>query len=198
MIQTDFPPIIRSSKLHIQRLLSVTPMPDAVCSVYSCLTFIIPCIANIFSEHNKKEATFLIVIYLFISVRRFSCLRRVFRASSGAQNCTYSIKLWNIPARIAAGSSNGLTHTWRCMCSIELQMIYWKTLLKRVERLTEIIKIEKIRILLVLFWEQKNINSGSNSPFCTDWRENYKNLFFNAKFFFLQRITCRCLSRPQM
>jgi len=41
-----------------------------------------------FSEYNQQDATFL---NLFISVRRSTCFRRVFRPSSGAQNCTYSV-----------------------------------------------------------------------------------------------------------
>ena len=41
-----------------------------------------------FAEYNQQYATFL---NLFISVRRSTCLRRFFRPSSGAQNCTYSI-----------------------------------------------------------------------------------------------------------
>ena len=44
-------------------------------------------------------------------------------------------------ARLAAGSSNGLTNTWRCMCSFELLMIDGKIRLKHVERLTEINKL---------------------------------------------------------
>ena len=40
------------------------------------LTFIGPCIANIFSEYNQQDATFL---NLFISVRRSTCFRWVFR-----------------------------------------------------------------------------------------------------------------------
>jgi len=49
-------------------------------------------------------------IYLFIFVRRFTCLGRDFRPSSGAQNCTYSVRhlsdqYWYLPlARLAAGS----------------------------------------------------------------------------------------------
>jgi len=31
----------------------------------------------------------------FISVRRSTCFRRFFRPSSGAQNCTYSIRYWS-------------------------------------------------------------------------------------------------------
>jgi len=48
------------------------------------LTFIGPCIANTFAEYNQKDAKFQ---NLFISVRRSACFRRVFRPSSGAQNC---------------------------------------------------------------------------------------------------------------
>ena len=57
---------------------------------------------NQFSEYNQQNATFP---NLFISVRRSTCFRRFFRPPSGAQNCTYSL------ARLAAGSSIGLTNT---------------------------------------------------------------------------------------
>ena len=53
------------------------------------LTFIGPCIANILSEYSLQDATFH---NLFISVRRSTCFRRVFGPSSGAQNCTYSVR----------------------------------------------------------------------------------------------------------
>jgi len=55
------------------------------------LTFKGPCIANtrIFAEYNQQDAKFL---NLFISVRWSTCFRRVFRPSSGAQNCTYSVR----------------------------------------------------------------------------------------------------------
>ena len=95
------------------------------------LTFIGPCIANIFAKYNQQDAKFH---NLFISVRRSTCCRRVFRPSSGAQNCTYSVRYWSdrycyllLAARLAAGSSNGLTNTWRCMCSFELLMMDGKT-----------------------------------------------------------------------
>ena len=42
------------------------------------------------------------------------------------------------PARLAAGSSNGLTNTRRCMCSFGLLMMDGKTRLKHVQLLTEI------------------------------------------------------------
>ena len=89
----------------------------------------------IFPEYNQQDATFL---SLFISVRRSTCFRRSFRLSSGAQNCTYSVRPILLPAaslaRLAAGSSNGLT----------LYVQFWapddgrKDRLKHVERLTEI------------------------------------------------------------
>ena len=54
----------------------------------------------------------------------------VFRPSSEAQNCTYSVRYLSdqycyllLAARLAAGSSIGLTNTWRCMCSFELLMM---------------------------------------------------------------------------
>ena len=49
------------------------------------LTFIGPCITNMLAEYRQLDAVFL---NLFISVRRSTCFRRVFRPSSGAQNCT--------------------------------------------------------------------------------------------------------------
>jgi len=56
------------------------------------LIFIGPCIANIFAQYNKQDATFH---NLFISVRHTTCFRRVFRPSSGAQHCTYSDRYWS-------------------------------------------------------------------------------------------------------
>jgi len=52
------------------------------CKTYICLTFIGPCIANMFSEYNQQDATFLKFIYF----------------------CKTSA------CRPAAGSSNGLTN----------------------------------------------------------------------------------------
>jgi len=67
-------------------------------SVY--LTFIGPCIAVIFSEHNQQVAAFH---SLFISVRRSTCFRRFFRPSSGAQSCTYSVRyrIFPVPKSIS-------------------------------------------------------------------------------------------------
>ena len=53
------------------------------------LTFIGPYIANIFAQYNQKDGTYH---NLFISLRRFTCFRRGFRPSTGAQNCTYSVR----------------------------------------------------------------------------------------------------------
>jgi len=73
------------------------------------LTFIGTWIANIFAEYNQQDTKFL---GLFIPVRWSTCFRRVFRPSSGAQNCTYSVR--------------------------HLSDQYCYLLLKQVERLTEI------------------------------------------------------------
>ena len=67
---------------------------------------------------------------LFIFVRRSTCFRRFFRPSSGAQNCTYSVR--HLSDRycyllLAAGSSNGLTNAWCCMCSFVLLTMAGKT-----------------------------------------------------------------------
>ena len=59
-----------------------------------------------------------------------NCFRRFFRPSSGAKNCTYSVRYLSdhyCYLLLAAGSSNGLTNTWRCMCSFELLMTDAKT-----------------------------------------------------------------------
>jgi len=74
---------------------------------------------------NQQDATFH---SLFISVRRSTCFGRFFRPSSGAQNCTYSVRYW---------SDKYLT----------LYVPFWapddgrKNLPKHVERLTEINKL---------------------------------------------------------
>jgi len=73
------------------------------------LTFLGPCIANIFSEYNQQDATFL---NLSISVRRSTCFRWFFLPSSGARNCTYSVRhlsdhYWYL--LLAAGSILHLT-----------------------------------------------------------------------------------------
>ena len=53
------------------------------------LTFIGPCVANIFTENNQRDAK---IHNLFISVRRYTYFGRFFRPSSEAQNCTYSVR----------------------------------------------------------------------------------------------------------
>jgi len=88
------------------------------------LTLICPYIANVFVEYNQQDATFL---NLFISVRRSACLRQFFCPSSGAQNCTYSVRYLSDQ-------------------NLMLYVQFWapgegrKNRLKHVERLTEINK----------------------------------------------------------
>jgi len=88
------------------------------------LTFIAPCISNIFAEYNQQDTN---LINLFISVRRCTCFRRFFRPSSGVQNCTDSVRYLSD----------------QCMCSFELLMMGGKNCLKHLERLTEINKLIK-------------------------------------------------------
>jgi len=52
------------------------------------LTFIGPCITNVFAEYNQQDVAFL---SLFTSLRRSMCFRHFFHPSSGAQNRTYSV-----------------------------------------------------------------------------------------------------------
>jgi len=79
-------------------------------------------VAQVYSQNTANKTRHF--SNLFISVRRCTCFRRFFCPSSGAQNCTYSARLL---ARLEAGSSNGLTNTWRRMCSFELLMMDGKT-----------------------------------------------------------------------
>jgi len=53
------------------------------------LTFIGPCIASMFAKYNQQDATFH---NLFSSVRSSTCFGRFFHPSSGAHNCTYSVR----------------------------------------------------------------------------------------------------------
>ena len=105
-----------------------------------------------------------------ISVRCCTCFRRVFRPSSGAQNCTYSVRhlsdrycylllawmWWDIPTRLAPGSSNGLTNAFAVFCS------WWWTgkRLKHAERLTEINKLEN----RCIFWLYSENILGMHGP----------------------------------
>ena len=57
-------------------------------SIFSCLS-LFDAMQIEFAEYNQQDAPFH---NLFISVRRSVFFRRVFRPSSGAQNCTYSVR----------------------------------------------------------------------------------------------------------
>ena len=90
------------------------------------LSFIGPCIANIFEEYNQQDATFLKFIYFYKTLYMFQTF-----AHTASGICQTNLLLaWmgcSIPSRLAAGSSNSLTNTWRCMCSFELLMMDGKT-----------------------------------------------------------------------
>jgi len=104
------------------------------------LTFVGQCVANIFTEYNQQDATFH---NLFISVTRSTCFGRVFRPSSGAQNCTYSVRYL---------SDQYLT----------LYVQFWapgdgrKNRPKRVERVTEI-NCETLHLVGCTLWAYAEI-----------------------------------------
>jgi len=108
------------------------------CTVSKTSKVICLCIANIFSEYSQQEATFH---NLFISVRRSACFRRFFRPSSGAQNCTYSVRYLSDRYCYLLLACNGL------------YVQFWapndgrKTGLKHLERLTEINKLWNVASL---------------------------------------------------
>ena len=66
----------------------ITTQCNDVSATVMCvlLTFVGPCIANVFLEYNQQDVMFL---NLFISVRHSTCFRWFFHPSSGAQNYTY-------------------------------------------------------------------------------------------------------------
>jgi len=80
-----------------------------------------------FARYNQKDTR---SHNLFISVRRSTCFRRVFRPSSGVQNCTYSVRYW---------SDKYLTLYVQFRAPDDGR----KTRLKHVESLTEINKLRK-------------------------------------------------------
>ena len=103
------------------------------------LTFTGPCIANIFAENNQRFAKFH---NLFISVRRSTCFRQLFSPSSGAQNCTYSVRWQYWPDKY-----------------LTLYVQFWapydgrNTSLRHVQCLTEINKLVKHGITLIIICE---------------------------------------------
>ena len=90
---------------------------DKYASLQVNLTFTGRCIATIFTEYNQQDATFH---NLIISVRRCTCFRWGFRPSSGAQNCTYSVRYLS-PILLPAASltsqeirnKNRFIHFWK-------------------------------------------------------------------------------------
>ena len=106
------------------------------------LTFIGPCIANIFIEYNQQEAKFL---NLFISVRRSTCF-------------SFSIHHQELKtARTASG-----------ICQTRLYVQFWapddsrKNRLKHVVRLTE---VNKLRNVASRWLYSANMCQGSLSLF---------------------------------
>ena len=103
---------IIQNTLHMRRQLLHVSAPTEF--RWTCETF---------AQYNRQDATFH---NFFISARRCTCFRRFFLPSSGAQNCTYSVRPILLRAAslagLAAGSSIGLTNTLpsATTCSYEL------------------------------------------------------------------------------
>jgi len=70
-------------------------------------TFICPCIASISLKYNQQDAKFSRSIYFYKLLYMF---RRFLRPSSGAQNCTHSVRYCQ--TNIAACCSRGWDGTW--------------------------------------------------------------------------------------
>jgi hypothetical protein len=70
-------------------------------SIYS-LTITGPCTADIFSEYNQQDATFLVFIYF---------CKMLYMFQTAFPSIIRSTKLHIEPARLAAGSSKGLTNS---------------------------------------------------------------------------------------
>jgi len=64
------------------------------------LTFMGPCIVNVFFKYNQQDATLYNIFYY---CQCCTCFRRFLRPSSGAQNCTHSI--WYMSSLLAATAS---------------------------------------------------------------------------------------------
>jgi len=119
---------------------------------------------SVFSVYNQQDATFF---NLFISVRRSTCFRRLFRPSSGAQNCTYSVRYL---------SDKYLT----------LYVQFWapddgrKTRLKHVQSLTEINNSRKVASCWLYSENILAMHGPMNVKFIQRNRKYKSNLF---KFF---------------
>jgi hypothetical protein len=89
------------------------------CIVHSAfLTYIYPCIANISLKTTNKMQRFL---DLFISINCCTCFRRFLHPSSGAQNCTYSVRYCQTnPACCYRGLVGTEFHLIYCSSSIGL------------------------------------------------------------------------------
>ena len=95
------------------------------------------------SKKKNKNSKWHLVGFLFFSYHKMHGPINIrFKAAKVA------VRPLLLPAvslsRLAAGSSNGLTNTWRCMCSFWAPDDGRKNRLKHVERLTEINKLRNV------------------------------------------------------
>jgi hypothetical protein len=93
MFQAVSPPIIRSTKLYIQR--------QVLSNQHCCLLL-------------------SWVRWNFVPSHPYTCFRRFLRPSSGVKNCTYSVRYCQTNTAACCyrgwdGTSFHIIHTWRCM-----------------------------------------------------------------------------------
>ena len=107
-----YPHPLTSPRVKIHRRVKNT---DLYANETNSLTFIGPCIANIYAEYIQQDATFH---NLFISVRRSTCFSRFFPSIIRSSKLHIQRQVFVRPillpaaslARLAAGSSIGLTN----------------------------------------------------------------------------------------
>ena len=128
-IPNGAPVYIPSTYISIHNLYFIV---DTFCSTLSSvnLTFICPCITNIFTEYNQQDTMFH---NFFICVRCSTCFRRFFRPSSGAENCTYSIRYLSdqycyllLATKLAAGSNILLVILCELSCILSVLFLQYK------------------------------------------------------------------------
>ena len=86
---------------------------------------------QLFSEYNQKMRCFSIYLFLYDALHvsdGFCVHHQEFKTAHTASGvCQTNAATCYEPGRLAAGSTNGMTNTWRCMCSFELLMMDGKT-----------------------------------------------------------------------
>jgi len=98
----------------------VQPTRFNVFSIYLFLSITLHVSGGSSAHHQEHKivhtASCIVKPILLISVNCSTCFRRFLRPSSGAQNCTYSV-------RYCQTNTAACCNTWRCMYSFVLLMM---------------------------------------------------------------------------